>query len=567
MNRDPLPTDHPRRMLPSRGDRRAFGSLVLLAALLALVGAPRALMAGPVEPMTSDDAVLQLPGSYTVGVTDDAFVPTVITVPVGAIVRWTNVGMHLHSTTSDDGYWNWTLVPGASFGIRFLSPGRYEYHCEYHSPMRGTVVVIPAAMFTPPPSSTPTATGSPMPNVTPFPTLPTPFPTLPPLPPLPTAAPGPGTIVFDYFADEAARTRTDLFVVDPDGTGRRSLTDTPSISEAQPNWSPDHREVVYTASTGEGAAGPWALWVLDVATGQSRQITAGPDDFEPEWRQDGAWIVFTRIRRTGAVATRSELVVVSPTGAGERILLSLDSTTHGLLNPSWSPDGQRLVFTVSSDWSGSDLYVMNADGSGVRRLLDHPGWHDIDPSWSPNGRYIAFASGSTTRHDIWLADLQRGVAGTIVRQYTWDLRRPAWSPDSAWIVFNAQFQQAPAPRWALYMVPATGGSVTGPVTPGVEPDWGGVIDLPTPPIQPTATMTPLVPPTPPIFPTLPTPLPTPEGATPTLPPPPTFEAPSPTPGEPTATLMPTGTATATTEPDGSYTIYLPVGVKNAALTP
>lgn len=546
-----------------RAVRTTFAAAAVVAAVLVLVAAPSALTSSPIAPAVplaqGEDGIQQWPGSYTVAATDDAFVPRVITVPVGAIVRWVNTGTHVHSSTSDQGYWNWTMVPGSSFGVRFLSAGSYDYHCEYHidEQMRGTVVVVPAADFTPPP--TPDATAQPTPGIPPYPTL-------PPFPPLPTAAPGPGTIVFDYFADEAARTRTDLFVVEPDGTGRRPLTQTTDVSEAQPNWSPDHREVVYTASPGEGAAGPWGLWLLDVASGQSHQLTAGPDDYEPEWRQDGAWIVFTRIRRTSGFATRSEIAVVSPTGGGERTLLSLDSTSHGLLNPTWSPDGRQLVFTVSSDFAGSELYLMNEDGSGIRRLFNHPGWHDIDPSWSPDGNYIAFASGSTARHDIWLADLRRGVAGTIVRQSAWDLRRPAWSPGSSWIVFNAQFQLAP-PRWALYMVPATGGSVTGPVTLGVEPDWGGVIDLPTPPVQPTATTTPLVPPTPPVFPTLPRPLPTLEGPTPTLPPPPTFELPTPDPGEPTATTIP-GEPTPTAGPiDAVGMIYLPVGVKSAVLVP
>lgn len=540
---------------------------ILSAAAIALLAAPGALAVAPVAPIAqiAADGIDQLPAGYVVTVIDDAFEPTVITVPVGSLVRWTNVGDHMHSTTSDDGYWNWTLVPGSSYGVRFLSAGSYDYHCLFHAdvPMRGTVVVVPLADFTPEPSMTPLPTGSPLPGVTPQPTSEaTARPTLPPLPTLP---PGSGAIVFDYFADEAARTKTDLFAIEADGSGERALTRTADVSEAQPDWSPDRTEVVYTANADDEATGAWRLWVLDVATGATRPLTAGPADYEPEWRADGQWIVFTRIERTDGVPTRSAIVAIAPDGSGEHTLLALDSTSYGLLNPSWSPSGDRIAFTLSSNLFGSELYVMNADGSGARKLFDHPGWHDIDPVWSPDGRYIAFASGTAARHDIWLIDLVRGVAGAIVQQPAWDLRRPAWSPDGAWIVFNAQFQQAP-PRWALYMVPATGGTVSGPLTLGVEPDWGSASVLPTPAVPPTATPTPEVPPTPPSFPTIPPPAPTAPGPTPTFPPPPTFEPPTPGPIEPTPTAQPI-VPTATTMAEVMARIYLPSALRDAALTP
>ena len=72
---------------------------------------------------------------------------SVVTVTVGATVRWTNHGQSVHSSTSDAGHWNWTMVPGASFSVQFLWPGTYPYHCVYHraAGMTGTVVVTARA--------------------------------------------------------------------------------------------------------------------------------------------------------------------------------------------------------------------------------------------------------------------------------------------------------------------------------------------------------------------------------------------------------------------------------------
>ena len=58
--------------------------------------------------------------------------------------------------------------------------------------------------------------------------------------------------------------------------------------------------------------------------------------------------------------------------------------------PAWSPDGTRLAFTSTRD-GNSELYVMNRDGSGLRRLTNSPAI-DSTPTWSPTGTQIAFTS-------------------------------------------------------------------------------------------------------------------------------------------------------------------------------
>jgi len=80
--------------------------------------------------------------TVSVTVTDDAFGPTSVTVPLGGSVHWVNQGTHTHTSTSDQGFWDsGDLLHGAVFDRTFTSSGSFAYHCRHHSDMHGKVVV------------------------------------------------------------------------------------------------------------------------------------------------------------------------------------------------------------------------------------------------------------------------------------------------------------------------------------------------------------------------------------------------------------------------------------------
>jgi plastocyanin len=78
-----------------------------------------------------------------VSIADFAYSPNPITVAVGGTVTWTNTDTGLpHTSTSSDGLWNSeTLQPGDSFSFTFEEAGTFEYVCNIHSSMSGTVTV------------------------------------------------------------------------------------------------------------------------------------------------------------------------------------------------------------------------------------------------------------------------------------------------------------------------------------------------------------------------------------------------------------------------------------------
>jgi TolB protein len=106
--------------------------------------------------------------------------------------------------------------------------------------------------------------------------------------------------------------------------------------------------------------------------------------------------------------------------------LAWSDSDGGTQVPRWSPDGRRLLF-VSRRNGNPEVYVVNADGGGQRRLTRNPA-DDRDPAWSPDGRKIAFISTRDGERAIYIMNAD----GTRQRSVTRGIRRIgvgfAWSP-------------------------------------------------------------------------------------------------------------------------------------------
>ena len=85
---------------------------------------------------------------------------------------------------------------------------------------------------------------------------------------------------------------------------------------------------------------------------------------------------------------RLQLYLVDGSGRAPRALTDSPTTIHSF--GGWHPDGQQIAFSRDNR-SIPNLYVMNADGSGQRRVTREP-IHVWGASWSPDGRRLTFAS-------------------------------------------------------------------------------------------------------------------------------------------------------------------------------
>ncbi|MGB7875708.1 MAG: protein kinase [Anaerolineales bacterium] len=132
-----------------------------------------------------------------------------------------------------------------------------------------------------------------------------------------------------------------------------------------------------------------------------------------------------------------QIYLINTDGSG---LHPLTNLAEGACQPSWSPDGSRLVFTSpcplnTDSYPESGLYFINADGSDLTPLNTAPGG-DFDPDWSPDGTRIAFTSLRDGHKEVYALDMDTFTVTRLTSSDTDEENsQPAWSPFNNQIAF------------------------------------------------------------------------------------------------------------------------------------
>ena len=196
----------------------------------------------------------------------------------------------------------------------------------------------------------------------------------------------------------------------------RRLTDH-SADNYSPSWSPDGRHLAFVSYRD----GNWDIYVIGSDGSNLRNLTHDSAwDFSPSWSPDGRYIAFSSWR-DGV----PEIYVMGSDGSNLR---NLTNHRDADLEPSWSPDGRRLAFVSDRDGSSdissnrdvdAEIYVMDSDGSNIRRLTHNSAW-DGGPSWSPDGRHLAFVSDRDGNAEIYVMDSDGSNPRRLTHHSAWD---------------------------------------------------------------------------------------------------------------------------------------------------
>ena len=151
-----------------------------------------------------------------------------------------------------------------------------------------------------------------------------------------------------------------------------------------------------------------------------------------------------------------EIHSIGEDGSGETNL-----TKNGAVDtdPSWSPDGTKIVFVSNRDQS-SQIYTMNADGSSQTRIT-FTGSEKWGPSWSPDGTKIAFSSRSSNITQISVVDLntkvEKDITKNLITSTSWENEGyPKWSPDGKKIVYWQHLDGDKGKPSEIYLIDSDG---------------------------------------------------------------------------------------------------------------
>jgi TolB protein len=230
-----------------------------------------------------------------------------------------------------------------------------------------------------------------------------------------------------FYSARDSHPNNQIYVMNPDGSNQVRVT-YDVASDVDPDLSPNGQSIVFTSNQ----AGNNEIFIRD-RWGAVRNLTKNPASDEwARWSPNGKQIVFGSNRDGGVF----EIYVMNADGSG--IPRQLTNVPVLSRYPSWSSDGKQIVFR-----HGIDIYTTNADGSSAPTQLTNevaPSFAQM-PAFSPDGRFIAFMSFREGYCSVFRMNADGSDQQNLTPQdpnvpaSIWCSRAPAWSADGQEIFF------------------------------------------------------------------------------------------------------------------------------------
>jgi Tol biopolymer transport system component len=249
-----------------------------------------------------------------------------------------------------------------------------------------------------------------------------------------------------FVSDEYAPNT--LMVMRPSGARRERLT-TDQKYYLLPAVSPDGQSIA--VESGDATSDDGIVLLDRFGRGRTGLVKRSNTDGAPAWSPDGTKLAFRS--RTSISVSEDRIFIINRDGTGLRQLTIENNPMFGSTNdnePSWSPDGQQIVFSRTGL-----LYLINVDGTGI----DSTGVIGRHPAWSPDGTQIAFADGAIYVMDMTFKTRRLTASGGDFM--------PRWSPDGRQLVF----ERTEGLQYKLYRINSDGTGLTKLSTAAPSDNW------------------------------------------------------------------------------------------------
>ncbi len=239
---------------------------------------------------------------------------------------------------------------------------------------------------------------------------------------------GPGCETDDIWVVTSDGKTLARVAYDPEGKGCFSHgRGAGGICRNAPGWAPDGKRIAFTCESQPKGQRTCVVNADGSGLHELKQTPdAGEEDVWPQWSPDGRRLVVQR-----QLENRRAVFVIDADGGDPRRLTPW-SLRGG--EPDWSPDGRRIVFTSNEDGPSNvsaNLYTVRSDGTGLTQLTHARGGHVqyLSASFSPDGKWLTVSrapgSGKKGNADVYVMQAD----GTGLRQVT---RAPAWDSSTDW---------------------------------------------------------------------------------------------------------------------------------------
>lgn len=181
-------------------------------------------------------------------------------------------------------------------------------------------------------------------------------------------------------------THGELFTIATDRGDIRRLTQTPSVRETQPHWSPDAKWIAFVSDQ----SGREEVWLCDEVGGKLKKISnSDSQKTQLTWSPDSKSLLFTGSdKKLYRYDLEGEKMTVVATGE------VVGFGGSALMNPQWSPDGKWIAYTKSSLTLLPHVYVIPSEGGQEKRITDEDSYSDSNALWTPDGKRLVYLAGA-----------------------------------------------------------------------------------------------------------------------------------------------------------------------------